>query len=124
MAMEKKGKTSHKHAGRNGNVPPEETRWRAGQTGNPNGRPISRPITAAIRELLDKDDGAGIKALARVGMAKALKGDVRFWKELMDRVDGKVLEQILLGGSVGVQLPERYAEFLDWLASKEKGPKA
>jgi Ca2+-transporting ATPase len=35
--------------------PPEEYRWRKGQSGNPGGRPKGRSVTAAIRELLEHE---------------------------------------------------------------------
>jgi len=68
--------------------------WKPGESGNPKGRPKSRPITSAIRELLDQNDGEAIKALAKVGLKAALKGDFRYFKELTDRMDGKVLDRM------------------------------
>lgn len=65
--------------------------FKPGQSGNPSGRPKERPIAAAIKDLLDKDDGKATRALAEVGLKKALKGDFRFFKELAERIDGKVL---------------------------------
>ena len=79
--------------------------WKPGETGNPAGRPRSRPITAAIKDLLDKNDGEAIKALAAVGLKNALKGDFRYFKELAERIDGKVLTELDLtsgGEAMGV----------------------
>ena len=111
-------------AGKGGVVPPAEHRWKPGESGNPAGRPKSRPITAAIKEMLDKDDGKALKALAAVGVKNALKGDVRFWTEVMSRIDGKVPDSLDIttdGESLreipGLS-PEEVAEFHRWRAEK------
>jgi len=89
-----------KHGSKTGEVgpgkPPVEHQFKPGNKaalGN-SGRPKSRPIAAAIRELLDANDGEAIRAMAKVGLSKALKGDFRFFKELAERIDGKVLERL------------------------------
>ena len=41
---------------------------------------------------------AALKAKRRVAVDKALKGDFRFFRELLNRVDGKVTDQIELTG--------------------------
>ena len=67
--------------------------WKPGESGNPNGRPKERPIAAELRKLLERDDGAALKALAAIAIKAALKGDYRWGRELLDRIDGKVVEQ-------------------------------
>lgn len=95
--------------------------WKPGQSGNPDGRPPSRPIAAEIKKLLEKNDWAALKAIAKKGLAKAKAGDFRFWKELMDRVDGKVLEQLELTQPVEDPLPEdEMAEYLEWRSKRAK----
>jgi hypothetical protein len=74
--------------------PPAEHQFAPGQSGNPNGRPKSRPIAAALSDLADKNDGEALKALAAVCWDRALRGDFRFAKELMERIDGKVLTEM------------------------------
>ena len=106
-------------------VPPAEYRWRPGESGNPKGRPKSKPITAAMRELLERNDGEAIRALAAVGLKKALSGkDFRFYKEYVDRIDGKVAESldVTTGGDSlavpGVKAAD-VADFYEWLAERE-----
>lgn len=66
--------------------------WKPGQSGNPAGRPKSKPfkdaLTEAIRDL-------GLKDAARALVVKANTGDVGALKELADRMDGKVPQGIV-----------------------------
>ncbi|HPP29052.1 MAG TPA: DUF5681 domain-containing protein [Phycisphaerae bacterium] len=71
--------------------------FKPGQSGNPGGRPKGRKsITAALRRLLDSGiDGKDLyEALAKAGLSKALKGDHKFWSEILERIDGKVPDRI------------------------------
>ena len=77
--------------GRNGGT---LTPFAPGQSGNPKGRPPNRPIAAELRKLLEKDDGKALRALAAVALKSALKGDYRWGRELLDRIDGKVLDTL------------------------------
>ncbi len=88
--------TYHRSITGNGNLKPP---WQKGQSGNPKGRPPDkerRAITHALRELLessvDKHDLA--KAMAKVAFKLALGGDFRFWNAIMERLDGKVADQL------------------------------
>jgi hypothetical protein len=64
-----------------------------GESGNPQGRPPG-PLTASLREALDADDGKMIETLAQVAIDKAKAGDFRYFREIMDRVDGKVTDRL------------------------------
>lgn len=85
---------------------PEHSRFKKGQSGNPNGRPkgrrnrstlirewlevsqkIKNPITGEIQELEQQD----IMTLALI--KKAREGDVSAFRELMDGAHGKVMQQ-------------------------------
>lgn len=73
--------------------------FQPGQSGNPNGRPKSRPFKDALERAL-KAAGADKDLLATVATAlvsKASDGDVPAIKEIADRLDGKVA-QALIGG--------------------------
>ena len=87
-----------------GAVPPVEHRFQPGQSGNPRGRPPERPIAAAIRDLLDRDDGEALTAIAAVTVSKARSGDFRFIRELLDRIDGKVTDRLELNGNPDIPL--------------------
>jgi len=77
-----------------GNHAAGEHLFKPGVSGNPSGRPSTRRLTAKLREALDRDDGAMIKALVNVACQRALKGDFRYFKEIIDRVEGKVPDRI------------------------------
>jgi len=68
--------------------PPEHSRWPKGVSGNPGGRP-KKTLTAALEAELELRPEL-LKALIQKGIKKALEGDFRYWKELYDRLDGKV----------------------------------
>ena len=68
--------------------------FKPGVSGNPSGRPSTRRFTAKLREALDKNDGEMIKAMVNVACQRALRGDFRYFKEILDRVEGKVPDRI------------------------------
>ena len=81
-----------------------ENVWKKGQSGNPKGKMPS--ITRVIREYLKKKtvngkplpDGKTIEdALGEMFVREALKGKFAFAKELIDRIDGKVPDRVLMG---------------------------
>ena len=121
MAKKKAKQGSNREKVGKGHPPPEH-QFPPGQSGNPAGRPRSRPIASAIKELLDKDDAQAIKALAAVCVQRALKGDFRFAKELLERVDGKVLEELALTQKAEDPLsPEDMELFYEFKSKQAKG---
>lgn len=78
----------------NPNPPPITGRWKPGQSGNPSGRPKTKPFKEALQNLIDK---VGLNDAATALVAKANTGDVAAIKEIADRLDGKVPQAI--GGS-------------------------
>ena len=97
--------------GRNGGT---LTPFKPGNNMNPNGRPKNRPIAAAIRELLDADEGSKLKKIAQVAVDNASDGDFRFAKEIMERIDGKVVDEVHLSGRVdGTITQERFEDMND-----------
>lgn len=99
-------------------------RFRPGQSGNPKGRPPERPLTASLREALDANDGELIETLARVAVDKAEGGDFRYFKEIMDRVDGKVTNRldVSASGMSAADLSGLTQEDLQQLAKMHGGP--
>ena len=96
--------------------------WKKGESGNPKGRPKDKPITAALRELMDRNDGEAIKALAAVALKNALKGDFRFAKEILERIDGKVAEQLDLNADVNNTFDGLSAAELAVISKMRGGP--
>jgi hypothetical protein len=66
--------------------------WQPGQSGNPNGRPKSKPFKDALKRALK--DEVDLDKVAASLVAKAMTGDVSALKEIADRLDGKVTQPI------------------------------
>lgn len=74
---------------------PKDTRFKPGQSGNPNGRPKDAisVVTALKRKLLECPEGMDKKTyldlLVSKMLAKALKdGDVAMIRDIINRIDG------------------------------------
>ncbi len=67
-----------------------------GEVRNPKGRPKGESLTTKIRRILDEPEGNGTKAdkMMELAVQYARKGDFRFFKEIIDRMDGKVPDRI------------------------------
>ena len=74
-------------------------RWVKGQSGNPSGRPRTKPITDAFKDCLDNP--RTLKALARKVIKKS-GIDARMLEQVLDRVEGKVVQQIDLNATIGI----------------------
>ena len=100
------------------------TEFQPGTSGNPNGRPPTKPITAALKDLLEKDDSRALKAIAAKAIQQAEDGDYRFVREILDRIEGKPLEPLdVTSGGQGISsLPGLSKEDLAILAEKHGGP--
>jgi hypothetical protein len=82
-----------------------------GISGNPNGRPKGRSLTARLRDLLDQyelegkqiPDGKQVADLVVEGLViGAAKGNSRNLQELFNRVEGKVTDRVEhVGGNGG-----------------------
>lgn len=75
--------------------PPEETRWKPGQSGNPAGRPPNtKYVSDYLRELLEQHDKAenmpGALAVAMAIYTEAKAGTPAAFLELLNRTEGKV----------------------------------
>ncbi len=59
---------------------------------NFNGRPPGRSLVDRLHAMLDDGpDGERLAdALIKTALDRALKGDFRFWREILERIDGKV----------------------------------
>lgn len=74
--------------------------FQPGQSGNPGGRPKSKPITDELNKLLAELTGKGknqktlAKAIAQAMVAQARRGNAKVLAELMNRVEGKVADKI------------------------------
>ncbi len=67
--------------------------WKAGQSGNPKGRPATKPFKTALLKAVNKamGDETKLKEIANALVKQALKGNVQAIKEIGDRLDGKAV---------------------------------
>lgn len=73
-------------------------RFQPGQSGNPAGRPPKDPMTLALKARIEAEPDL-LERLVETGITKAMEGDFRYWKEIFDRLDGKVTQQIRTAGT-------------------------
>jgi len=99
-------------------------RFKPGQSGNPKGRPTERPLTTALRDALDANDGELIRELVGVAIDRALAGEFRYFKEIIDRTDGKVSDRldVSANGTIAGIYPGLTAEQLELIAKSEDCP--
>jgi hypothetical protein len=71
-------------------------------SGNPGGRPRKTPLTDALQRIVQDPEAAD--KLARAIYKVGAKGDTRAFKEIADRVQGKVRTQIELTGLDGEEI--------------------
>jgi hypothetical protein len=104
--------------GSNRRLPPVETRFKAGKSGNPKGRPRDKTTTEVIRDVLGeraprKNGTSDIiyrELLVRKLLAMALQGNLKAAEILLDRDDPKQLnirkeEVTQIQVAMGVALP-------------------
>lgn len=73
-------------------VPPEHSKFKKGESGNPNGRPRKLPeLDKLLFDVLgeEKDGISAAEAILKALRAKATKGDIRAAEVLLDRAYGK-----------------------------------
>ena len=78
-----------------------DNQWKEGESGNPKGRPIGQKNYATLyREALIKiakdnettPDAIEARLLSK-GVANAIAGDYRFYKDVLDRIHGTALQK-------------------------------
>jgi hypothetical protein len=74
--------------------PPVAGRWKPGQSGNPSGRPKRKPITEGLQRLFAKLSDEDVEEYNQALFKKAAQGDVAAYKEVSDRVEGKIPQAI------------------------------
>lgn len=79
-------------------LPPVEHQFKPGQSGNPGGRPKGTSLTAVLRRVLEREhQGRPIGELLVERLVKeALSGKLPHLKEVLDRVEGRVVERMKL----------------------------
>lgn len=85
--------------------PPESTKFKPGQSGNPKGRPRKIPaLDSLLADVLGEEtDGMTTAKKILVALSKqAIKGNVRAAEVLLDRAFGKAQQNVDLSGTVSV----------------------
>lgn len=78
-------------------VPPEHSKFKKGESGNPNGRPRKLPeLDKLLADVMgeEKDGLSAAEAILKALRAKATKGDIRAAEVLLDRAYGKAKQTI------------------------------
>jgi hypothetical protein len=70
----------------------KEHQWKPGQSGNPGGRPKTRQVRDALQKLVNEQ---GLEPAVKAIYAKATEGDVAAFREIADRLDGKVPQAVV-----------------------------
>jgi len=89
---------------------PEGKKFPKGVSGNPNGRPKGRisfipAIKQALAECVDDNKGDPIQmrdALVKTLLNKALGGDMKALEYVIDRIDGKALQNVEMDARVEI----------------------
>jgi hypothetical protein len=76
--------------------PPAHSRFKKGQSGNPNGRPKLPDISEALAKILgdEKDGRTALEQTLLALRAKAVRGDIRAAEALLDRAFGKPKQSV------------------------------
>jgi hypothetical protein len=84
-----------------------------GKSGNPTGAKPGRSLTARLRAVLEQDhNGKTVgQALIDVVTREALKGDFRFAKEILDRIDGPITQKVEGEMNVGLTYRATFDEY-------------
>lgn len=87
-------------------VPPEHTKFKKGQSGNPKGRPPLRDIKEVLKDLLgqEKNGTQLIDGLMSVVVNKALKGDLKAVDMLLSYSYGKATQRTEITGAEGEKI--------------------
>ncbi len=112
--------------------PPTEKQFEKGKSGNPNGRPKgTKNFQTLLNKYLEREielddpmmsgeDTLKVSTLDHIILrllAKALNGDMRAVKEVLDRLVGKAKETVEVSGGLGISMDE----LLDaWNAKEQK----
>ncbi len=94
-------------------LPPVETRWKKGESGNPKGRPKKQDsLTSLLKEEItkicpaDREKRTWKELIVRATLQLAMKGNATALKEVWERLDGKTLQtgKLQLGDADGKQI--------------------
>lgn len=83
------------------------TRFKPGQSGNPDGRPKSRILAEMLAAIGNEVDPETLKSYFQIAaerlMSEVFRGNVQAFREFADRVDGRSTQHVELSGGLQVQ---------------------
>ncbi len=74
--------------------------WKPGQSGNPSGKPKSKPLSDLLRRA---GENGAYKRIVDALIARALEGDIKAITVVLDRIEGRVNDKLVVEAS-GVDL--------------------
>jgi hypothetical protein len=74
--------------------------WKPGQSGNPSGKPKSKPLSDLLRQA---GENGAYKRIVDALVARALEGDIKAITVVLDRIEGRVNDKLIVEAS-GVDL--------------------
>ena len=82
----------------------KEYQFKPGQSGNPNGRPRTKTVLTELERMMAEGlSGMDLReAMAKVAYKHALKGDNKFWNDVLNRLYGKVPDNVTADGKVEI----------------------
>lgn len=80
--------------------------FKPGQSGNPGGRPATKPFLDALNRAIAQKDGVQLRAIAEKLLSAAEAGEPWAVQLLADRLDGKARQEVSadLAGTVNLLL--------------------
>lgn len=79
-----------------------------GQSGNPGGRPKSKPVTEILEELFDSENKEFIKQqLLQLLGGKSAIAKVLLLEKAAERIEGKVTQTVEINGELNVSISDR-----------------
>jgi hypothetical protein len=82
-------------------------KWQPGQSGNPGGRPVKKPITEIYEKILRRSKNR--KAIEDTVVKLILGGrmsSVLQLREMAERTEGKVVQPVEMGGNLTISLEQ------------------
>ena len=106
-------------------MPKEDTQFKPGQSGNPNGRPKGTlSLVSLIKQKLEEEDPEDGKTFASKIIEKYIKealskNDGTAIRDLIDRIDGKAMQRMSVANDKDAEWLEVFKKYVD-----ENGPDA